>query len=116
MTVEAVIELSGVGAGTGDSVAIGNDSSYRLVQLFQKAAGRYRVPTTTRGRGPHFGLPSPSVLGGRDALTLSLSWDGSDRLAHLPEDTLGTVDPSKIRSVGQSAYLTLLVLSRETEY
>ena len=116
MTVEAVIELSGVGSGTGSSVAIGNDSSYRLVQLFQKAAGRYGIPTTTRGRGPHFGLPAPSVLGGRDALTLSLSWDGSDRLAHLPQDTAATIDPAKLGAVGQPAYLTLLVLSRETEY
>ena len=87
-----------------------------MVQLFQKAAGRYGIPTTTRGRGPHFGLPAPSVLGGRDALTLSLSWDGSDRLAHLPQDTAATIDPAKLGAVGQPAYLTLLVLSRETEY
>ena len=33
LTVETVIELSGVGYGTGDAISIGNDSSYRLVQL-----------------------------------------------------------------------------------
>lgn len=116
MIVEAVIELSGVGAGTGNAVAIGNDSSYRLVQLFQKAAGGYGVPTTTRGRGPHYSLPAPTYLGGREAMTLSLSWDGSDRLAHLPEDTLAQIDPGKLRHVGRAACLTLLVLGRETEY
>lgn len=116
MTVEAVLELSGVGAGSGNAVAIGNDSSYRLVQLYQAAAGRYGVRTTTRGRGPHYDLPAPRILGGREALTLSLSWDGSDGLAHLPEDTIAQIDPSKLLQVGRSAYLTLLVLARETEY
>ncbi len=114
--VEAVLELSGIGYGTGKSISIGSDSSYRLVQLFQQAAGRYRVPTTTRGRGPHYDLPAQSMFGGRDAMTLSLSWDGSDDLAHTPGDVAALIDPAKIRSVGRAAYLTLLVLSRESEY
>lgn len=114
--VEAILELSGVSYGTGKSVSMGSDSSYRLVQLFQQAAGRYRVPTTTRGRGPHYDLPSPTIFGGRDAMTLSLSWDGSDENAHTPRDTFELVDPDKIRAIGRPAYLTLLVLCRETEY
>lgn len=116
MTVEALIELSGVGAGTGSSLAIGNDSSYRMIQLFQKAAGRYGVRTTTRGRGPHYGLPTPRILGGREAMTLSVSWDGSDQLAHTPQDSFAAIDPGKLRQAGQSTYLTLLVLARESEY
>jgi hypothetical protein len=116
LTVETVIELSGVGYGTGEAISIGNDSSYRLVQLFQEAAKRYDAPTTTLGRGPHYDLPARSVFGGRDATTLSLSWDGSDHIAHTPEDTLALMDPQKIRQIGTSAYLTLLVLCRETDY
>jgi hypothetical protein len=57
-----------------------------------------------------------SVFGGRDATTLALSWDGSDDLAHTPEDTFALIDPTKLQAIGRSAYLTLLVLSRETEY
>jgi hypothetical protein len=116
LTVESVIELSGVGYGTGSSVSIGNDSGFRLVQLFQGAAARYDTPTTTRGRGPHYELPFTSIFGGRDATTLSISWDGSDHLAHTPADTIALIDPAKLRQVGRSVYLTLLVLSRETEY
>jgi hypothetical protein len=116
LTVEAVLELSGVGYGTGKSISIGSDSSYRLVQLFQKAAGRYHVPTTTRGRGPHYDLPVRSIFGGRDAMTLSISWDGSDHLAHTPHDAITLIDPAKLRDIGRSAYLTLLVLCRESEY
>jgi hypothetical protein len=116
LTVETVIELSGVGHGTGEAISIGNDSSYRLVQLFQEAAKRYDAPTTTLGRGPHYDLPARSVFGGRDATTLSLSWDGSDHLAHTPEDTPALMDAEKIRQIGTSTYLTLMVLCRETEY
>jgi peptide/nickel transport system permease protein len=116
LTVETVIELSGVGYGTGQAISIGNDSSYRLVQLFQQAARRYNAPTTTLGRGPHYDLPVASMFGGRKATTLSLSWDGSDDKVHTPDDTLALIDPVKLRAVGQSTYLTLLVLSREAEY
>lgn len=116
LTVESVIELSGVGYGTGDSINLGNDSSYRLVKLFQEAASRYNLSTTTRGRGPHYGMPLPTAFGGREAMTLSVSWDGSDSLAHTPGDTAAMIDPAKLYDIGRSTYLTLLVLSRETEY
>lgn len=116
LTVEAVIELSGVGYGTGSTIAIGDDSSYRLVKLFQEAAGRYNLGSTTRGRNPHYGMPLPTAFGGRDAMTLSLSWDGADHLAHTPRDTIEIIDPRKLNDVGRSAFLTLLILSRETQY
>ncbi len=88
LTVEDVIELSGVGAGDGSSMVLGQDSSYRLVQLFQSAADRLGYPSTTRGRGPHYGLPILPGFGGREGLSLDISWDGSDRLAHTPQDNL----------------------------
>ncbi len=116
LTVETVIEISGVGYGTGDAISIGNDSSYRLVQLFQQAAKRYNAPTTTLGRAPHYDLPVLSMFGGRKATTLSLSWDGSDDKAHTPEDKLALIDPTKLREVGRATYLTLLILSRESDY
>lgn len=116
LTVEAIMELSGVGAGDGEAIALGEGSSYRLVQLFQKAASRLGTATTTRGRGPHYGLPAVTGFGGRDAFTLYMSWDGSDRLAHTPEDTVASIVPERLRRLGQAALLTLSVLSRETVY
>jgi aminopeptidase YwaD len=116
LSVESVIELSGVGTGDGKEVALGEGSSYRLTQLFQKAAGRLGVATTTRGRGPHFGAEPVTAFGGRDALSLYVSWNGSDRTAHTPADTWEAIDLDKLRQAGESALLTLSVLSREVKY
>jgi len=116
LTAEAVIELSGVGAGTGEAIALGQGSSYRLVQLFQKAADRVGASTTTRGRGPHYGIPTDLGYGGRSALTAYVSWDGSDRTAHTVEDTFEGIDPQKLEQVGQTTLLALTVLNREVEY
>jgi peptide/nickel transport system permease protein len=116
LNVEAVIELSGVGAGVGKEIALEQGSSYRLVQLFQDAAGRVGASVTTRGRGPHYGMPVGPGFGGRSALTAYVSWDGSDRTAHTVEDTFEAIDPDKLEQVGQTTLLALTVLSRELEY
>jgi ABC-type dipeptide/oligopeptide/nickel transport system permease subunit len=116
LTVESVLELSGVGRGDGEEIALGEGSSYRLVRLFQKAANRLGIATTTRGRGPHYGMPAPGGFGGRDAMSLYLSWDGSDAAAHTPQDTAGAIDPKKLEQVGKATALVLSVLSREVQY
>ncbi|GAB4527860.1 MAG: hypothetical protein Kow0063_03550 [Anaerolineae bacterium] len=116
LTVEAVIELSGVGAGVGKGVALGDGSSHRLVQVFQEAAHRVGVSTTTRGRGPHFGVYVRPDSRSESALPVYVSWDGSDRLAHTTGDTFETIDPEKLEKVGRTALLALTVLGREVAY
>jgi len=116
LTATEVIELSGVGYGSGEGIALGEDSSYRLVQLFEKVAGKYNISTTTRGRGPHYGREARPGFGERKALTLSLSWDGANALAHTPADTIEMIDPQKLYDIGRTTLLTLLFLSRETDY
>jgi hypothetical protein len=116
LTVTEVIELSGVGYGVGDSIALSQESSYRLVQLFQSAADKLRVSTTTRGRNPHYGHAINFQFGERTALTLSLSWDGSDHLAHTAADTPEIIDPEKLNKIGSTTTLVLFVLARETDY
>jgi hypothetical protein len=61
-------------------------------------------------------MPLPTAFGGRDATTLSISWDGADHLAHTPQDSFAIIDPAKLFDIGRTTYLTLLVLSRETDY
>lgn len=116
LRVEAVIELSGLGAGQGRGIVLGPETSFTLVQLFQDAGARLGVPVSTRGRGPHFGLPTAQGFGGRSSLSAYVSWDGADRTAHTPADTPDAIDPAKLKQAGQTAMLVLHVLSRETNY
>jgi Peptidase family M28 len=116
LTVEAVLELSGVVGGDGDELALGQGSSYRLVQLLQSAGDQLGVPTTTRGRSPHYGMPASTGFGGRSALTAYVSWNGSDRTAHTPQDDYKSVDSAKIKATGETTLLALTVLSREVNY
>ncbi len=116
LNVEAVIELSGVGGGSGQAIALGQGTSFRLTRLIEAAAAKTGVSVTTRGTDPHFGLPRAIGFGQRDALSAYVSWDGSDQGVHLPTDTVANLDPEAIDSVGRTMSLVLTVLSRETEY
>lgn len=116
LNLEALVELSGVGGGSGQSIAISSDSSYRLVQLFQKAAERFGIATTTRGRGPHYGVDIN--IGGimRKIISLHVSWDGSDQLADTPKDTLEHIDPRILRNVGRVTLLCVNVMANQVDY
>ena len=116
LNVEAVIELSGMGGGTGNAIYLDKGSSFRLVGLFQEAAARMGTSVTTRGKNPHVNRPPEEAYGGRTALTAYVSWDGSDLYAHTPEDMFENIDPEKIKKSGQTTLLVLSVLCRETEY
>ena len=116
LTVEAILEISGVAGGWGEGIALGQGTSFRLVQLIQDAAKRFGVPVTTRGRGPHFWEGEAIGFGGRRALSAFISWDGSDDVAHTPYDTADRLDATKLGNLGGVVTLTTLVLSRETTY
>ena len=116
LTVEAILEMSGTGAGTGDEIFLGPGSSYRLVTLYEDAAGRTGAKVTTRGRGVHFGRRSFSWGDPRTAMSAFISWEGSDWQINTIHDTLDIIDPEKIQQTGETTLLTLLVLSREVDY
>lgn len=115
--VNEIIEISAVGAGTGKAVNIGAQSSYRLVKLVQDGGKRLGIKTTTRGRGPHYGIvediPTASP---REAPSLYISWDGSDQNAHTVRDVIENIDPKKLKKSGRLLTLISLILSRENNY
>ena len=116
LNVEAIFELSGVGAGTGNEILLDQGSSFRLVNLFEDAARRMGNKVTNRGRGPHFGQNTGVSFGGRDALTAYVSWDGSDAYAGTPLDMVDKIDLEKLQELGETTTLVVTVISREIEY
>jgi ABC-type dipeptide/oligopeptide/nickel transport system permease subunit len=116
LEVEAVLEISGVGAGSGDQLALGEGTSFRLVRLFEEIGRKVGVGVTNTGRTTHFGLPVIPPVGGREAASAYLSWDGADAGAHLASDTIAAIDPAKLRLAGETTLLSVFVLSREAEW
>lgn len=116
LNVEAIIGLTGMGAGSGNGVAIDPGSSYRLVRLFQDAALRLGVDSTNRGRSPHFDRSSYIAFGEITAFSATISWDGSDQNADTIRDTPEFIDLKKLEKSGQTALLAVTVLSREVNY
>jgi peptide/nickel transport system permease protein len=116
LTVEAVVELSGVGGGIGNGLVVEEGSSFRLANLVKDAGAKFNTPVSARGRGPHADMVASSGFGGRSALSAYLSWDGSDVLAHTPRDTVENIEPASLKKAGQTAALLVTILSREIEY
>lgn len=116
LNTEAVIELSGVGGGSGQAISISAGSSFRLASLYEEAAEVFQYPITTRGTSPHVGLSQHSSHGGRTALTAFVSWDGSEQWAHTPWDTIDQINPEAIKIIGDTTSLVVSVISREDNY
>ncbi len=112
---EAVIELSGVGAGSGNALALGQGTSYRLVRLFEQAASRLNVRLTNTGRDPHADRPGVAGFGGRQALSAYVSWDGSDLLV-TPRRILQPSLTGKITQDWTDRLPGAAGFKRETEY
>jgi ABC-type dipeptide/oligopeptide/nickel transport system permease subunit/predicted ABC-type transport system involved in lysophospholipase L1 biosynthesis ATPase subunit len=113
--VAAAVELIGVGAGEEDRVLLDRSTSDRLTELFQKAAKRLRVETTTRGQGIHDDYSLYPYPDGKLA-QITLTWEGSGARAHTPADTVENIDREKLSKIGRTACLGLMVLARETNY
>lgn len=108
LSLQAVVELSGVGGGSGQGLLIGAGSDAHLAQIFKNAADRLNanvVPTP----------PGAQPLRKRLAL-IDLRWDGARQTAHTAQDTPGLIEPDKLRQVGQVTTLALTIISRELEY
>jgi hypothetical protein len=113
--VVAVVELIGVGAGEEDRILLDRSTSDRMTELFQKAARRVGVETTTRGRGIHDDYSLYPYPDG-DLAQITLTWEGSGARAHTSVDTVENIDSEKLSKMGRTAALGLMVLARETRY
>jgi ABC-type dipeptide/oligopeptide/nickel transport system permease subunit len=113
--VVAAIELEGVGAGAGKSAVLWRASSERLNEVLRKAARKVDTPLTTREAGLHADPALWSATAPR-LPAATLSWAGSDELAHLPSDDITQIDAGKVGDVGRMVALALMVLASDPAY
>jgi hypothetical protein len=111
-----VIDLVGVGAGTGEAILLDRSSSNRLTEVLQQAARRSKVGATTLGAGVRGAYESLYPELDRRIPYIMVTWDGSDATAHTPQDTIESIQPQKLRDAGRVAALAVMYLAHEQEY
>jgi hypothetical protein len=117
---EAIVELRGVGAGSGERLEIAAGGSQRLARLFESAARRVGVRTVraqeTMDLSAIYGDSSPAGQGGSDTPKVRVFWEGWEETSHRPEDMVESVSSEVLEQAGQTLALALMVLGREIEY
>jgi hypothetical protein len=120
LELEAIVQLRGLGGGTGDRLEIAAGGSQRLAKLLSAAARRTGVRTTRARETIDISViyrdSGSSPQGGMDAPMVRLSWEGWEATSRTPADTVENVSPGNLKQAGRALALALMVLGRETEY
>ena len=114
--ISAVVELKGVGAGTGETLLIQRSTSGRLTNVLQQAAKRIKVNTSTLGVPIHGVFSSLYTRQAEKVPYVSITWEGSYITALTPQDTIDGIQADKLRDAGRVAALAVMYLGHEKEY
>ncbi|MEJ2012124.1 MAG: ABC transporter permease subunit [Anaerolineales bacterium] len=117
--VIAVIDLRGLGGGSGDAVDLISGGSLRLVELFDEAAGRMGVPAERGGELVDLSIVFGSGIqydSGEEAPWIGLTWSGWEQNARLPSDVPDKVSVENLEKTGRTLSLGLMILGREVDY
>jgi hypothetical protein len=117
--VEAVIDLRGLGAGTGDDLMISAGGSLRLAELSERAAQQMGVKARRSSDPIDISIVfEEKELGekGQAISNVGWSWEGWDGTSRTAEDTIESISLDRLEQVGQSLTLSLMILGRERQY
>lgn len=119
-SLESVVQLRGVGSGSGNGVEISASGSLRLAELFEQAARRMGVRSVRASEAMDIGLiydeKNLFQKSGLEAPTVSLSWQGWEEHARLPSDTLEHISMQSLKDSGETLALALMIMGREIQY
>ncbi len=116
--VEAVVDLRGLGAGSGNGLALSTSGSQRLAGLFESAARQAGVSTTRVDEPVDLRMVFENTARGQgqEAPQIGLSWAGWEASSGTPQDTPQSVSADRLEKAGRTLSLALMILGRETEY
>ncbi|NLF67319.1 MAG: hypothetical protein GX579_22245, partial [Chloroflexi bacterium] len=118
-TVEAIVELRGAGAGSGERVAVVAGGSLRLTELFERAARRMDAPATRLGAPVDVSVvfrDQRNLTGGQIAPEVGIGWLGWETTSRTGADTVEAISADRLEAVGRAATLALMTLGREINY
>ena len=118
--IEAVIDLRGVGGGSGNKLAIDAGGSLRLVELLEASARQMNVPVERVGTPVDLSVlfteRSLRSGAGQEAPQVGLHWSGWEETARTRADTLEVVTAENLQEAGRALSLALMIMGREVQY
>jgi hypothetical protein len=117
--IEAVVDLRGVGGGSGDSLAIAAGGSLRLAELVEQSAGQMNVATSRTADPVDMSIvfsDQSLQAGGQEAPQVGIHWEGWEETAATAADTMAIISADKLEQAGEAVTLALMIMGRETGY
>jgi hypothetical protein len=118
--LQAIVQLRGVGGGSGDRLQISSGGSLRLADLFETSARQMGVRTIRADEAIDLGVVfEDTVTGGESvqkAPVVHLYWEDWDENARLPSDTIDNISADNLEVTGRALAMALMILGREQNY
>jgi hypothetical protein len=117
----AIVELRGVGDGTGNRLEVSSSGSLRLAELFETAAKQSGVRPVRSEEAIDISLVYEEVdasadSSGKQAPVVRLFWEGWDETSRLSEDTPDKISQDNLEKAGRTLAMALMAIGREIEY
>lgn len=117
----AIVQLRGLGDGSGDRLEVSSSGSLRLADLFETAAKQTGVKPLRTEEAIDISLIYEDVDAtadstGKQAPVVRLYWEGWDETSRLPSDTPEKISAENLRKAGRALSMALMALGREIEY
>ena len=117
--IEAIIELRGVGAGSGEGLELLTGGSLRLANLFEEAARLSGVRRIRRGDNVDMSVvfeTGSAYDSGEEAPRIGVTWDGWEATSRMESDTIDTISAERLEQSGRVVSLALMIIGREIDY
>ena len=117
----AIIQLRGLGDGSGDRLQVSSAGSLRLADVFETAAKQTGTKPLRSEEAIDISMiyeegTSAGNSNGKQAPVVRLFWEGWQETARTPHDTLDNISQEKLEKAGRALAMALMALGREIEY
>ncbi|NIM92877.1 MAG: ABC transporter permease subunit [Anaerolineales bacterium] len=118
--IEAIVQIRGVGGGTGDRLEISAGGSLRLAELLDETARQMSVRKIRKDEDIDISIiyedGGSFYEAGQEAPVVQIFWEGWEDYSGMPSDTLEVVSEENLDKAGRAIAMALMILGRETEY
>jgi hypothetical protein len=117
----AIIQLRGLGSGSGDRLEVSSSGSLRLAEVFETAANQTGVKPLRSEEAIDISMiyeesSSSADSGGRQAPIVRLYWEGWEEIARTADDVPQIISQEKLEKAGRALAMALMILGREIKY